>query len=417
MDLFEKLTILSDAAKYDVSCSSSGSSRANKGGMGNGHVSGICHSWSEDGRCISLLKVLMTNQCVFDCAYCLNRRSNHVPRAAFSPDELVDLTLEFYRRNYIEGLFLSSGIYPNIDETSERMVQVAKKLRERGFYGYIHMKIIPGTDAKLVAQLGSYIDRGSVNIELPSTRSLALLAPQKTQKSIMGPMRQISETLLDQEEGRKGKKKTFIPAGQTTQMIIGASGESDRDILSLSELLYQRQGLKRVYFSAYVPVNQTSLVPAGPPPLKREHRLYQGDFLLRFYQFKAREILTDQEPNFDLDLDPKASWALHHMDLFPMEINRASYEELLRIPGIGPRYARRILQARRYSALTTDSLRSLNISVKRAKHFILAQGKALPGAGKNLEDIRRDLVGRDQGIQQMSFLPWFFNMTGPPRDY
>ena len=210
MDLFEKLTILSDAAKYDVSCSSSGSSRANKGGMGNGHVSGICHSWSEDGRCISLLKVLMTNHCVFDCTYCLNRRSNHVPRAAFSPDELVDLTLEFYRRNYIEGLFLSSGIYPNIDETSERMVQVAKKLRERGFYGYIHMKIIPGTDAKLVAQLGSYIDRASVNIELPSTRSLALLAPQKTQKSIMGPMRQISETLLDQEEGRKGKKKPRI---------------------------------------------------------------------------------------------------------------------------------------------------------------------------------------------------------------
>lgn len=405
MDLFEKLTILSDAAKYDASCSSSGSSRPNKGGMGNGHLSGICHSWSEDGRCISLLKILMTNRCVFDCEYCLNRRSNQVPRASFTPEEVVDLTLEFYRRNYIEGLFLSSGIYPSIDETSERMIEVAKTLRERGFHGYIHMKIIPGTDPSLVAKLGSYIDRGSVNIELPSTKSLALLAPQKTKTAIMKPMMQITDTLLDKRETYKGKKETFIPAGQTTQMIIGASGESDRDILRLSELLYQRQKLKRVYFSAYVPVNKTSLALLGPPPLNREHRLYQGDFLLRYYQFTAGEILTSQEPNFDLDLDPKANWALHHMDLFPMEVNRASYEELLRIPGIGPKYARRILKARRYSALTRDSFSRLNISTKRAKHFILAQGKALPGAGKTLEEIKSQLIGQDKAIQQMSFLP------------
>lgn len=406
MDLLEKLEILSDAAKYDVSCSSSGSSRRNKGGLGNGHKAGICHSWSEDGRCISLLKILMTNRCAYNCDYCCNRRSNNVPRASFTPEEVVKLTMEFYRRNYIEGLFLSSGIDPSIDETTDRMLKVAKLLRGEGFHGYIHMKVIPGSDPKLVEELGHYIDRASVNIELPSTRSLELLAPQKTRKAIMAPMAQITDRLMNTTASYRGKEETFIPAGQTTQMIIGASGESDRDILTLGQALYQRQDLKRVYYSAYVPVNQSALLPKlDQPPLLREHRIYQGDFLLRFYHFQAEEILTDKDPFFDLDLDPKAKWALDHLDIFPMEINQASYEELLRIPGLGPRYARRILYARRSAHLSLDSLKSLNISLKRAKHFITAKGKRAPGAFSSPEEIKRDLIGGPAGVHQLSFLP------------
>lgn len=396
----QKLTILSDAAKYDVSCSSSGSRRANTlGGIGNGACSGICHTWSADGRCVSLLKILMTNYCIYDCTYCVNRCSHDTPRAIMSPEEIADLTIAFYRRNYIEGLFLSSGVYRSPDETTELLIQTAKILRnEKKFNGYIHMKGIPGTDASLIQELGRYVDRMSVNIELPSSQSLKLLAPQKTKETILVPMREIKNGITERQENRRKSKKapSFVPAGQTTQLIIGATPDSDRTILHLSEALYHSVKLKRVYYSAYVPIMQGKNLPAlDSPPLLREHRLYQADWLLRFYQFSAGEILTDAAPDFDLQLDPKTCWALRHPEVFPIEVNRASYHMLLRVPGIGVTSAKRICAARRQAFLSYDSLRRLGIVMKRAQYFITCKGKYY-GPSLRPQELRNRLTATEQ---------------------
>ena len=396
----QKLTILSDAAKYDVSCSSSGSRRANTpGGIGNGACSGICHTWSADGRCVSLLKILMTNYCIYDCTYCINRCSHDTPRAIMSPEEIADLTIAFYRRNYIEGLFLSSGVYRSPDETTELLIQTAKILRnEKKFNGYIHMKGIPGTDASLIQELGRYVDRMSVNIELPSSQSLKLLAPQKTKETILVPMREIKNGITERQENRRKSKKapSFVPAGQTTQLIIGATPDSDRTILHLSEALYHSVKLKRVYYSAYVPIMQGKNLPAlASPPLLREHRLYQADWLLRFYQFSAGEILTDAAPDFDLQLDPKTCWALRHPEVFPIEVNRASYHMLLRVPGIGVTSAKRICAARRQAFLSYDSLRRLGIVMKRAQYFITCKGKYY-GPSLRPQELRNRLTATEQ---------------------
>lgn len=396
----QKLTILSDAAKYDVSCSSSGSRRANTpGGIGNGACSGICHTWSADGRCVSLLKILMTNYCIYDCTYCVNRCSHDTPRAIMSPEEIADLTIAFYRRNYIEGLFLSSGVYCSPDETTELLIQTAKILRnEKKFNGYIHMKGIPGTDASLIQELGRYVDRMSVNIELPSSQSLKLLAPQKTKETILVPMREIKNGITERQENRRKSKKapSFVPAGQTTQLIIGATPDSDRTILHLSEALYHSVKLKRVYYSAYVPIMQGKNLPAlASPPLLREHRLYQADWLLRFYQFSAGEILTDAAPDFDLQLDPKTCWALRHPEVFPIEVNRASYHMLLRVPGIGVTSAKRICAARRQAFLSYDSLRRLGIVMKRAQYFITCKGKYY-GPSLRPQELRNRLTATEQ---------------------
>ena len=396
----QKLTILSDAAKYDVSCSSSGSRRANTpGGIGNGACSGICHTWSADGRCVSLLKILMTNYCIYDCTYCVNRCSHDTPRAIMSPEEIADLTIAFYRRNYIEGLFLSSGVYRSPDETTELLIQTAKILRnEKKFNGYIHMKGIPGTDASLIQELGRYVDRMSINIELPSSQSLKLLAPQKTKETILVPMREIKNGITERQENRRKSKKapSFVPAGQTTQLIIGATPDSDRTILHLSEALYHSVKLKRVYYSAYVPIMQGKNLPAiASPPLLREHRLYQADWLLRFYQFSADEILTDAAPDFDLQLDPKTCWALRHPEVFPIEVNRASYHMLLRVPGIGVTSAKRICAARRQAFLSYDSLRRLGIVMKRAQYFITCKGKYY-GPSLRPQELRNRLTAAEQ---------------------
>lgn len=409
MELGEKLNILADAAKYDVSCSSSGSSRSNRGGIGNGHYSGICHSWTADGRCISLLKILMSNSCIYDCEYCVNRRSHDTPRATFTPEEIVRLTIQFYRRNYIEGLFLSSGIIRSPDYTTELLIKTARILREREhFYGYIHMKGIPGTDASLLNELGRYADRVSVNIELPSERSLKLLAPQKTRKNILTPMKFFHEKIRERKQEKSKHAPPFVPAGQTTQLIIGASGESDRDILHLTEGLYKITELKRVYYSAYVPVMTGKNLPAiAKPPLVRENRMYQADWLLRFYGFKAEELLTEKEPDFDNDLDPKSCWAIRHRAYFPVEINKASYEMLLRVPGIGVRSAQRIIRLRRYGALSEEEVRRTGVVWKRAKHFVTFRG-IYKGLGDGEENrLREALVSEKikRSMVQMSLFP------------
>lgn len=376
MKTSEKLTILADAAKYDASCSSSGSSRTGSAdGIGSTAASGICHSWSADGRCVSLLKILMSNACIFDCAYCLSRRSNSLPRATFTPEEIADLTINFYLRNYIEGLFLSSAVYGSPDRTMADMVDVCRLLRTRHkFNGYIHLKVIPGASPELVRQAGFLADRLSVNIELPSEDSLKMLAPQKTKQTIMLPMRQIGEYFAGfQRERQKSRHApSFCPAGQSTQMIVGASKESDLQILTLSESLYTRMQLKRVYYSAYMAVNTSPNLPAltSSPPLVREHRLYQADWLLRFYRFQAHEILGADQPFLDERLDPKAAWALRNFDLFPLDINRASYEELLRVPGIGVTSAKRIVATRRMAAIREEDLKKMGLVLKRARHFI-----------------------------------------------
>lgn len=395
MELYEKLTLLADAAKYDVSCSSSGSPRREtKGGIGNASYAGICHSWTSDGRCISLLKILMTNACIYDCEYCVNRRSHDTPRAILSPEDIVKLTMGFYKRNYIEGLFLSSGILRSPDYTTELLIQTAKLLREREhFNGYIHMKGIPGTDGKLLNELGRYVDRLSVNMELPSAKSLSLLAPQKSRNAILAPMKFIRDKLEERKEEKKLFKRTplFVPAGQTTQLIVGASGESDRQILCLTEGLYKAVGLKRVYYSAYVPIMQGKHLPViARPPLLRENRLYQADWLLRFYHFKAEELLTERAPNFDPALDPKAFWALQHRSLFPVEVNRAPYEMLLRVPGIGVQSAIRIVKLRKYGNLSLSSLQRIGLLWKRARHFVTVGGRYY-GSGDSLA-LREDLV-------------------------
>lgn len=385
MDLFEKLRILTDAAKYDVACTSSGVDRkAARGGIGNATACGICHSFSGDGRCISLLKVLMSNACAYDCCYCVNRRSNETERATFTPRELAELTMNFYRRNYIEGLFLSSGVVRDPDYTCEQMIEALRLLRrDYHFSGYIHAKAIPGADSRLITQLGALCDRMSVNIELPSQKSLQALAPQKSKQAILRPMGMIRDRIEETsaELSLYRHAPQFAPAGQSTQMIIGATPESDYEILHLTERLYQRYRLKRVFFSAYIPVAAHALLPSADtkPPLLREHRLYQADWLLRFYGFRADELLDEAHQDFNPLLDPKCNWALHHPAFFPVEVNRAPYEALLRVPGIGVKSAQRILIARRTAALDFSGLKKLGVVLKRAQYFVTCCGKLPQG--------------------------------------
>jgi putative DNA modification/repair radical SAM protein len=384
MELMDKVVILAESAKYDASCASSGSSRPNRpGGLGNAAASpvGICHSWAADGRCISLLKILFSNHCIHDCLYCINRRSNDIPRAAFTVKELVDLTVNFYRRNYIEGLFLSSGVIRNPDYTMELLTAVLRRLRqEERFNGYIHLKVIPGTSREIIREAGLLADRISVNIELPSEQGLQQLAPQKQRGDILTPMAYIGAKIqaAGAERRKYPKVPPFVPAGQSTQMIVGASPDPDYQILRLAEQLYQKVNLRRVYYSAYIPVNQAPLLPALQfPPLKREHRLYQADWLLRFYRFRAEEIVNRQYPELDADLDPKSSWALRHLEFFPVEITKADYEQLLRIPGVGLKSADRIVAARRFGGLNLEHLSKLGVVMKRAKYFLTCRGKFL----------------------------------------
>ena len=397
----EKLRILSDAAKYDVSCSSSGSSRKNtSNGLGNAAYSGICHSWSADGRCVSLLKILMTNYCIYDCKYCISRKSNDIERAILTPDEIVRLTMNFYRRNYIEGLFLSSGVIKNADYTMEQMIAVAKKLRlEENFNGYIHMKVIPGASRELIHEIGLYVDRVSVNIELAENKALKLLAPDKKPTDISTSMGLIRRNQIQNTEEKKLFKSTpsFIPAGQTTQMIIGAGGESDFAILNRSENLYKNFGLKRVYYSAYVPVNKSGILAnTDAVPMLREHRIYQADWLLRFYNFKAEEILDEKNPFIDPLLDPKANWAVQNWHLFPMEINRAPYKDLIRIPGIGVTSAKRIVMARRHNVIKYEHLKKLGVVIKRAKYFITVNGEFMGFRKESPELIRNALMEKEK---------------------
>ena len=402
----EKLRILSDAAKYDVSCSSSGSSRKNtNNGLGNAAVNGICHSWSADGRCISLLKILMTNYCVYDCKYCINRKNNDIERALLSPEEIVKLTINFYRRNYIEGLFLSSGIIKSADYTMELMIAVAKKLRlEEKFNGYIHMKVIPGVSRQLINEIGLYVDRVSVNIEFAENTALKLLAPDKKATDISTSMGLIRKNLIENAEDKKFFKSTpsFIPAGQTTQMIIGASGESDYAILSRSENLYKNFDLKRVYYSGYVPVNKSGILVSTEQavPMIREHRLYQADWLLRFYDFKANEILDEKDPFVDPLLDPKTNWAIKNPHFFPLEINKASYKDLLRVPGIGVTSAKRIVMTRKYNTIRYEHLKKLGVVIKRAKYFITANGEFLGFKQENPALIRNALMEKEKMVSQ-----------------
>ena len=422
MNLLDKLTILTDAAKYDASCTSSGVIRGSRPGMiGNtsSSIAGCCHSFSADGRCISLLKVLMTNYCVYDCKYCINRRSNDTRRTAFTPRELAELTVQFYRRNYIEGLFLSSGVLRDPDYTTQRMIETLRLLRrEFAFNGYIHAKAIPGTSPELVQQLGYLADRLSVNIELPSQKGLAALAPDKSKAAILAPMR------LIEAQGRQNKEElvkyrhapAFAPAGQSTQLIVGATEDSDRHILHLTESLYDRYRLKRVFYSAYVPVVENPLLPDlhTKPPLLREHRLYQADWLLRFYGFRADELLDDQHPNFDPMLDPKCYWAITHPEQFPVEIMTADLGRLLRVPGIGPTGARRILSARRTGLLHFDDLKKMGIVLKRAQFFILCGGRMREGLHFNADTLAFQLQAVERGslpasaAQQLSL----FDATG-----
>ena len=416
MDIFDKLQILADSAKYDVACTSSGTNRnALTGKIGNAVASGICHSFLADGRCISLLKVLLSNVCVYNCKYCVNRSSNDIQRATFTPRELAELTINFYRRNYIEGLFLSSGIVKNPDYTCEKMIETLRLLREDyGFNGYIHAKAIPGADNLLLSRLGYLSDRMSVNIELPSQSSLKILAPDKSKISILRPMGLISDKIQENRAdiARLRHVDRFVPAGQSTQMIVGATSESDYQILKLSASLYKKYKLKRVFYAAYIPVVDNPLLPAvtTKPPLLREHRLYQADWLLRFYGFSVDELLDEHHANFNPYLDPKCNWALNHMELFPVEVYKAPREALLRVPGIGVNSTKRILTARRVSRLDFSGLKKIGVVLKRAQYFITCGGQVMKGLKLSDDSILRSLVfakcrqmmpGRQTG--QMSF--------------
>lgn len=428
-EIFQKLEILTDAAKYDVACTSSGSSRRGvKGTMGNTVSGGICHCFAADGRCISLLKILQTNECVYDCKYCLNRCSNDVPRATFTPEEIAELTISFYRRNYIEGLFLSSGIQKNPNYTMEQIYQAVYLLRNQyHFNGYIHVKAIPGADELLIEKTGWIVDRMSVNLELPTAAGLKSLAPQKNRKKILTPMRQIqlgrkenqliadyqanqvvpryqsqSKALLEiKETGHYRLSEThpgsaFVPAGQSTQMIIGASPESDYEIIHMAEALYQQFELKRVFYSAFINTTGDSLLPdttESGPPLLREHRLYQADFLMRFYQFRADEIITAEQPDLNVQIDPKCNWALNHLEFFPVEVQKADYHTLLRIPGVGVKSARRIVKARKMGSLDFSSLKKFGVVLKRAMYFITCNGKMMMPIRLNKEFILTNLLG------------------------
>lgn len=429
--MMEKLKILADSAKYDVSCSSSGVGRKNSGLIGNAHAAGICHSWSADGRCISLLKVLFTNNCAYDCEYCINRRSNDFPRASFEPDELARLTIEFYKRNYIEGLFLSSAVEKSPDYTAERILECLQLLRYKyGFAGYIHAKIIPGVSPEILHQIGLVADRLSVNIEMPNSESLARFAPQKNPKQIFAPMKQITNSLIERNslvgpgtmfKGQDinsqknylgagsltigGRNETFAPAGQTTQMIIGAGGETDQSILTTSENLYHTFKMKRVYYSAYVPVVDSPILPDKntAPPLAREHRIYQADWLLRFYGFTVAELFGKGEENLDPDIDPKVMWALRNLDEFPVEINKASYEMLLRVPGIGAVSAKRIMRQRKVAAVKFEDLKKMGVVVKRAKYFITCIGRYYGEKKFRPDTIKNSILQMENGLQISMF--------------
>lgn len=405
MSIYEKLQILTDAAKYDVACTSSGVERKGDGtGIGNCSKAGICHSFSADGRCISLLKILFTNECIYDCKYCVNRSSNDVIRTSFTPDEICTLTMEFYRSNYIEGLFLSSGILKNPNYTMELIYAALYKLRHVcNFQGYIHVKAIPGADPILIQKVGFLADRMSVNLELPTAESLRLLAPHKSRKNILAPMRLVQEKSKENRQELTLYKSAprFVPAGQSTQMIIGASPETDYQILRVAESLYQKFGLKRVFYSAFVAVNEDKALPARTsdgPPLLREHRLYQADWLLRYYKFEANELLNEKNPNFNIFLDPKCNWALNHLEYFPVEVNRASYDVLLRVPGIGYKSAGRIVKARRFGSLGFEDLRKMGVVLKRALYFITCSGKMMYKTKIEEDYITRNLLNTKERL-------------------
>ena len=413
----EKLKILAGAAKYDVSCASSGTKRNNtQGGIGNATAWGICHSFAEDGRCISLLKIMLSNYCIYDCAYCYNRKSNDIPRTSFTPDEIADLTIEFYRRNYIEGLFLSSGVLRNPDHTMEQMVGVAKKLRtEHRYNGYIHLKAIPGASQQLISEAGRWADRLSVNIEIPTENNLKILAPDKDFRSVLEPMKMISTGIAEAKEERRKYRNApqFSPSGQSTQLIIGATNDSDQTILKLSSALYTRRDLKRVYYSGYIPVNSyDNRLPAlSAPPLRREHRLYQADWLLRFYGFRSDEIVNAEHPNLDLELDPKVTYALRNPHLFPVDINTADPLMLLRVPGIGTHSVQLILMARKHQRLNSSHLQKIGVVMKRARYFITCNELR----SQNIQDLKPEIVrqlllekkpaGTDGALQLKLFHP------------
>lgn len=421
MNIKEKLEVLAEAAKYDVSCSSSGSERKHqKGLVGNTALPGICHSWAADGRCISLLKVLYTNDCIYDCAYCVNRRSADKPRTEFTPRELVQITMNFYKRNYIEGLFISSAVKHSPDYTMEKMIEVVRILREEEHYnGYIHLKAIPGADQRLLDLAGKYADRMSVNLELPTQKSLKLLAPQKDQQQMFLPMNYLKERLKENKRDiiKFRHAEPFMPAGQTTQLMIGATGDTDFSIIRLSEKMYDNMKMKRVYYSGYVPIVQdNSLLPTTvKTPLLREHRLYQADWLLRFYGFKAEEILSPDQPDLDMEVDPKCNWALKHMEFFPVEVNTASIEELLRVPGIGNITARRILHSRRFGPVTYEDLKKMGVVLKRARYFILCGGKYFGEIDIDSGKIRNRLLffdpkAKDINVNQITMTEQFPNL-------
>ena len=411
MDLSEKLKILTDGAKYDVACTSSGVDRSNKGkGMGDAHACGICHTFASDGRCVSLLKIHYTNECIYDCKYCINRKSNDVPRASFTPDEVCKLTMEFYRRNYIEGLFLSSGILKSPDFTMGLVYETLWKLRnEHHFFGYIHVKAIPGASPEIIEKIGFLADRMSTNLELPTKESLKELAPNKSHKNMLMSMKQIqigSGNLIPSSDdgyslitktGRK-KQSKFVPAGQSTQMIIGATPETDYQLMSVTEYMYKQFKMKRVFYSAFVDVNHNIDAPApvGPNPLLREHRLYQADWLLRFYGFNVKELLNENHPNFNVVLDPKCDWAVNHLELFPVEIMRADYYTLLRVPGLGVKSARRIMSARRYGVIDFDGLKRMGVVLKRAAYFITCNGKTMFPLRLDKDFIARSIAADDR---------------------
>ncbi len=397
----DKLKILADAAKYDVSCSSSGGKRKNLGGIGDSSASGICHTYTEDGRCVSLLKILMTNYCIYDCSFCVSRRSNDVQRAAFSVKEVVDLTMNFYRRNYIEGLFLSSGIFKSADYTMERLMLVVKKLRtEERFHGYIHLKAIPGASEALLKEAGLYVDRMSVNLEIPTEEGLKLVAPEKDHQSVKQPLDIIKNEIKTIQQDKKSFKKVplFVPAGQSTQMVIGATGESDLDIMQTANEFYKSYNLKRVYYSGYIPINSSnSLLPkiGTPPPLIRENRLYQTDWLLRFYGFSLNEILNSKHQDLELEIDPKLAWALRNPQFFPVDINTASYNWIIRVPGIGRQSANKIVQARKFGRLKEYQLKKLGIAFNRAKYFMVCQDSIISKGFNYPEIVKKSILEKN----------------------
>jgi putative DNA modification/repair radical SAM protein len=407
-----KLIVLADAAKYDVSCASSGTTRNSvKGGVGTAQGWGICHSFTPDGRCVSLFKILLTNHCIYDCAYCSNRRSNDVKRTAFTAAELAELTIEFYRRNYIEGLFLSSGVMRNPDYTMEQMLRVVKLLREQyRFNGYIHMKAIPGASDDLIAQAGRYADRMSVNLEIPSEENLKLLAPEKNYADLFAPMRFIQQGMIESAEERKKFRSAprFVPAGQSTQVIIGATPDTDKQILTLASALYRRPSFKRVYYSGYIPVNRNDsrLPMIAAPPLVRENRLYQADWLMRFYDFKASEIVDDTHPDLDLDIDPKMGWALRHPEFFPVDVNEAPYEMILRVPGIGVKSAKLIIVSRRYGRLNFSQLKKIGVVMKRAQYFIVCRELSMKTVNELTPQYVRRQVSQKQKKQVAGLLQY-----------